>query len=442
VDAIVEGFRWLDWDWDVGPLVGGAYGPYFQTQRLDLYRDYADKLIAGNHAYPCFCSPERLHEMRERMRSRGEPPRYDRHCRALSATERAARVASGDAFVVRLAVPFDGQTTVYDELRGEIAFENATLDDAVLLKSNGYPTYHLAHVIDDHLMRISHVMRAEEWIPSAPLHLMVYRALGWQPPRFAHVPDVLGKDGKKLSKRHGAVPLLEYRSRGYLPEAIVNYMALLGWSYDDKADVLSLDQLIRSFSLARVGTSGARYDEERLLWLNGVYIRHLGPDELTWRALPFLERPEAEGGLPATVARPLDPTYTARVLRLEQERMKTLTEAPHMTSFFFTPNVTYDPALLIPKQMDEAATRDGLRRAEHLLSNQERWDAPALETQLRGLVAEMGLKPVQLFTSLRVAVTGRTVSPPLFETMEVLGKTVTMERVRAARHSLERLSVS
>jgi glutamyl-tRNA synthetase len=432
VEALIEGFRWLDLAWDEGPIIGGQYGPYYQTQRKALYEQYTAQLIARGHAYHCFCTPERLQAVREEQRQRGEPPRYDRLCRRLTREEAQARAAAGESYTVRLAVPYDGQTRLHDELRGEIVFNNANLDDAVLLKSNGYPTYHLANVIDDHLMSISHVIRAEEWIPSAPLHVLVYNALGWPQPKWVHVPDVLGKDGKKLSKRRGALSLTEYRDLGYLPEAVLNYMALLGWSYDEKTDILSRDEIVAAFTLERVGTSPGRFDEERLLWLNGYYIRQMTPDALVDRVLPFLERPVVEGGLPESVARPLDREYAKRVLLLEQERMKTLNDASGMTEFFFVPAISYDPGLLIAKNMDAERTLEGLRRAERILDDAEQWEAAALEAPLRELVAELGVKPVQLFTSLRVAVTGRTVSPPLFETMEVLCREVTLARVSQA----------
>jgi glutamyl-tRNA synthetase len=287
-------------------------------------------------------------------------------------------------------------------------------------------------------MRITHVLRAEEWIPSAPLHVIIYKALGWDPPVFAHVPDVLApQGGKKLSKRAGAIPMLEYRERGYLPEAVFNYMALLGWSYDDKENVLSREQIIAAFTLDRVGVAPARYDEGRLLWFNGYYIRQLSADDLLERTLPFLERPEAQGGLPDSVARPIDRDYAHRVLALEQERMKTLAEAPGMTSFFFVDTLEYPPQTLIAKNMDAATTLDGLRRSGAILESLDGWAAADMEARLRELVTELGLKPVQLFTSLRVAVTGRTVSPPLFETMETLGRAVSLERLRQAISALE-----
>jgi glutamyl-tRNA synthetase len=433
IDALLGGFEWLKMDWDEGPVVGGPYGPYFQTQRQALYVSCASRLIESGAAYRCFCTPERLAEVREAQRRAGLPPRYDRLCRALPADVAAGRAATGEAFVVRLATPLEGQTVVTDELRGAVAFENANLDDPVLLKTNGLPTYHLAHIVDDHLMGITHVIRAEEWISSAPLHVVIYHALGWPIPHLVHVPDVLGREGgKKLSKRFGAIPILEYRDLGYLPEAVLNYMALLGWSYDGETDVLSRDELIAAFSLDRVGTAPARYDEERLLWLNGVYIRRLALDELTARALPFLERPETAGGLPDAVARPLDRAHAARVLALEQERMKTLAEAPALTAFFFMPSLDYDTRELLAKRMTPEQSLDGLRRARNLLEDLPDWSATEMEAPLRALVEELGLKPIQLFTAIRVAVTGRTVSPPLFETMEVLGRPATLTRLDAA----------
>ncbi len=444
VEAVIEGFKWLGMEIDEGPEAGGPYGPYFQTQRRELYLPYVERLIESGAAYRCFCSRERLDLARQSQIARHLPPRYDRHCRNLSKKDIARNLSDGQSYTVRLASPLEGKTSVVDELRPTpIEFENANLDDAILLKSDGFPTYHLANVIDDHLMRITHVLRAEEWIPSAPLHLILYQALGWEPPIFAHVPDVLApQGGVKLSKRKGAIPMLEYRERGYLPEALLNYMALLGWSYDDKENVLSREQLIAAFSLDRVGVAPARYDEGRLLWFNGYYIRQLTADDLLARMLPFLERPEAEGGLPDSVARPVDHDYARRVLALEQERMKTLAEAPGMTSFFFVDTLEYPPQTLIAKNMDAASAVNGLRRSLATLESLDGWEAAAMEAPLRELVTELGLKPVQLFTSLRVAVTGRTVSPPLFETMETLGREVSLGRLRQAISALEEYAAS
>lgn len=439
VEAVIEGFKWLGMEIDEGPETGGPYGPYFQTQRRDLYLPYVERLIESGAAYRCFCSRERLDQVRQSQIARHLPPRYDRLCRNLSKKEIARNLSAGQGYTVRLASPLDGKTSVVDALRPTpIEFENANLDDSILLKSDGYPTYHLANVIDDHLMRITHVLRAEEWIPSAPLHVLIYQALGWDPPVFAHVPDVLEpQGGMKLSKRKSAIPMLEYRERGYLPEALLNYMALLGWSYDDKENVLAREQLITAFSLDRVGVAPARYDEGRLLWFNGYYIRQLSSNDLLAHTLPFLERPEAEGGLPDSVARPIDHDFARHVLALEQERMKTLAEAPGMTSFFFVETLEYPAQTLIAKNMDASAALNGLRRSLTVLEPLDGWEATEMEARLRDLVTELGLKPVQLFTSLRVAVTGRTVSPPLFETMETLGRAVSLGRLRQAINALE-----
>ncbi len=434
VDALLEGFRWLGIMPDEGPIVGGPVGPYYQSQRKAIYHYYAHELIQRGGAYRCYCTEERLAEMRREQEARGiKSSRYDRRCRYLSPEERRRHDEAGDPFVVRLAVPLEGQTIVNDLLRGEIVFENSELQDAILLKSDGMPTYHLANVVDDHLWNISHVTRgANEWLPSAPLHVLTYQYLGWEQPIWVHLPVVLGKDRKKLAKRHGAEPLGKYQEQGYLPDAIVNYLALLGWSYDDKTDILSREQMIAAFSLDRLGISDAMFDPERLLWMNGVYIRMLSPEELAERTIPFLERPADQGGLPDTVKRPLDHAYVASVLKLEQERMKTLSEAAQMTSFFFTDDLDYQPETLIGKGMDREQAITALRRAQALLEGLEQWEAPAMEVPMRALADELGLKPGQLFMTIRVAVSGRTVSPPLFETLEVLGRPRSLARIRQA----------
>ncbi len=438
VEALLDGLRWLDVLPDEGPIVGGPYGPYYQTQRAAIYHYYAEELIKRGGAYRCYCTPERLEEMRKEQEARGiKSSRYDRRCRYLTPEERAQHEAAGEPFVVRLAVPLEGQTVVKDLLRGDVIFENNQLQDAVLLKSNGLPTYHLASVIDDHLMRISHVTRgAAEWLPSAPLHVLTYQFFGWEQPIWVHLPVILGDDHKKLSKRKGALPLSDYQEAGYLPEAIINFLALLGWSYDDKTDILSREQMMSAFSLDRLSISDAMFDQERLLWMNGVYIRMLSPEDLAERALPFLERPEDEGGLPGSVARPLDKAYVARVLKLEQERMKTLGEAAQMVIFFFTDNLHYQAEALIGKGMDREKTTNALQRALALLESLPTWEASAMEAPMRALADELGLKPGQLFMSARVAVSGRTVSPPLFETMEVLGRARTLARLRQALEKL------
>src|SRR5438874_3892238 len=436
VDYLIDGLHWLGMDFDEGPIVGGQFGPYYQTQRKALYQQYTHQLIASGHAYRCYCTPARLEQMRKEQMAQKLPPRYDRRCRYLSNEERAANDAAGLTWVVRFAMPLDGETVLHDELHGDIIFKNSDIDDTVILKTDGLPTYHLAHIVDDHLMAVTHLLRAEEWISSAPRHIQIWNALGWQQPLFYHVPDVLGKDKKKLSKRHGAPSWKELEQRGFLPEAVFNFLALLGWSYDDKTEFFSREELIRVFSLDRIGISGGIYDPDKLLWMNGVYIRQLSLEELTLRALPYMERPEAEGGLPDSVSRPLDWDYTMRVLRLEHERLKTLGEAAHVVSFFYTDDLVYDTAMLIQKGMDAARTHDALVRARNVLERLEEWKHDIIEPPMRELAMELGLKPGQLFGSIRVAISGRTATPPLFQMMEVLGRERTLARIEEATRRL------
>ncbi len=436
VDYLIDGLKWLGMDIDEGPLVGGLYGPYYQTQRKALYQRYAHQLIASGHAYRCYCTPARLEQMRNEQIAQKLPPRYDRRCRYLSAEERAANDAAGLTWVVRFAMPLEGETVVHDELHGDITFKNADIDDTVILKSDGLPTYHLAHIVDDHLMGITHLLRGEEWISSAPRHIHIWQALGWQPPLLYHVPDVLGKDKKKLSKRHNAPSWKELEQRGFLPEAVFNFLALLGWSYDDKTELFSREELIRVFSLDRIGISGGILDMEKLEWMNGVYIRNLSLEEFTQRTIPYMERPEVDGGLPDSNSRPLDFDYTSRVLSLEQERLRTLGEAAHAVSFFYTDDLTYETLLLIQKGMDAERTKAALSSAQKLLASLGQWEHHIIETPMRELAVELGLKTGQLFGSIRVAISGRTATPPLFQMMEVLGRERTMLRIEEA---IERL---
>lgn len=439
VDDLIEGMNWLGMDIDEGPVVGGPYGPYYQTQRRALYQQYAHQLITSGHAYRCYCTPERLDQMRKDQEAQKLPPRYDRHCRYLSDEERASNEAAGLKSVVRFTMPLEGETVVHDSLHGDIVFKNSDIDDTVLLKSDGLPTYHLAHIVDDHLMGITHVLRGEEWISSAPRHIQIYHALGWEVPLIYHVPNILGKDKKKMSKRRNAPSWRDFQQQGYLPEAVFNFLALLGWSYDDKTELFTREELIKAFTLDRIGISAGIYDPDKLLWMNGVYIRQLPLEELVRRALPYMERPEADGGLPDSVSRPLDTEYTSRVLHLEHERLKTLGEAAHVVSFFYTDDVTYETRLLIQKGMDAAQTHNALVHARNVLTRleQEQWQHTLIEPPMRELAAELGLKPGQLFGSIRVAISGRTATPPLFQMMEVLGRESTMARIEQAIARLE-----
>ncbi|MAF85528.1 MAG: glutamate--tRNA ligase [Dehalococcoidales bacterium] len=427
VETILNSLRWLGLDWDEGPEVEGKYGPYFQSQRLDLYREAAERLVSQGDAYYCYCSPQRLEEMRAEQVRRKQPPGYDRHCRNLSEQERKQKEAEGISPVVRFKAPLEGQVRFTDLIRGEVVFENNTMDDLVLLKSDGYPTYHLASVVDDHLMEISHVLRAEEWLSSTPRHLLLYQALGFEPPQFAHLPMILGSDRSKLSKRHGAVSIVEYYKQGYLPEAMVNFLTLLGWSLDDKTEIMSRQELIDNFSLERVSRTAAIFNRDKLDWMNGVYIRSLTADEFFNVAQPYLMEDKLAGE--AVI---LDEKYVRDILPLIQERARTLTEVAELAQFFFVEELEYDANLLIAKNMSRESANQALKAGQQKLSQSEVFEVESLEAILRPLAVELGLKTGQLFGTLRVAVTGRTAAPPLFQTMAALGKERCLKRIEAA----------
>jgi glutamyl-tRNA synthetase len=435
VEYMMDALHWLGIDWDEGPDKGGDYGPYYQSQRLDRYREAAERLVAEGHAYYCYCTPERLEEMRREQQARGTSG-YDRTCRGLSPDERAAREAAGLPRVIRFKVPETGTVGFTDAVFGEVSFDLTTQDDFVMLKSDGYPTYHLASVVDDHLMDISHVIRGEEWISSTPRHILLYQALGWEPPQFVHISLIVGPDRAKLSKRHGATSLLDYREQGYLPETMFNFLCLLGWSVDDKTEVMTREELIEFFALERIGRTGAMFDKAKLDWLNGVFIRGLDGDDLTRRLMPFLE-----DGLPAAVARPVSEDYVRQLAPLIQERITTLKDAASYADFFFL-YPDYDPAELTGKKMTAAESLAALRAAAERLAVLEGFDRDGLEAVLRPLAEELGLKAGQLFGVLRTAVTGRTATPPLFETMTVLGQRECLQRIRSAMGGLEKRAVS
>jgi glutamyl-tRNA synthetase len=423
-DVILDSLRWLGLDWDEGP--------YFQSQRLEYYRETTDGLLKRGLAYRCYCSPQRLDSMRQEQMKRKQPPGYDRYCRNLTSKECVDKESSGIVPVVRFKSPLEGQTSFNDLLRGQIVFENSTLDDFVLLKSDGYPTYHLANIVDDHLMEISHVLRADEWLSSTPRHVLLYQALGWQPPQFAHLPMILGPDRSKLSKRHGATAITEYREQGYLPESMFNFLVLLGWALDDKTELLTREEIIKHFSLERISRTAAVFNKDKLDWMNGVYIRGLSPEEFVQRAIPFLER-----DLPAEISRPLDVGYIRQFMPLAQERARTLAEVPQLSDFFFIDELEYDTGLLLSK-IDKAEAIKGLQASVVAMNSLKDWSTASLEAVFRPLAEELKLKTSVFFGLLRVAVTGRTAAPPLFQTMEVLGKKRCLKRLRAA---LDKLSV-
>jgi glutamyl-tRNA synthetase len=426
LELILESLRVLGLQWDEGPDIGGPYGPYEQSKRLSIYKEHAERLIAQGRAYYCYCTEERLAQMRAEQKARGEQTRYDYHCRYLTDAERAAYERAGAPKVVRLAVPREGKTTLHDFIHGDLTIENEKVDDQVLLKSDGFPTYHLAVVVDDHLMKISHVMRGDDWIPSFPKHVLLYQAFGWDIPPHGHLPNVLGPDKKKLSKRHGATSVMQFCNDGYLPEALLNFLARLGWSYDDKTEVFSRQQLIELFTLDKIEHAPAIFDLTKLDWLNGYYLRALSDDEFAARTAPFL---------PAA-----DETTRRLLAPLVKERIKKLSEIPALVDFLFVEEVEYDARLLIGKGMDTATARAALHAAQATLEKYAAFDdEEKIEAELRADAEKLGMKNLQFFGALRVAITGKTASPPLMRSIRILGREKTLRRIARALTMLDQL---
>jgi glutamyl-tRNA synthetase len=424
VQEIMDSLRWLGLDWDEGP--------YFQSQRLPLYREVAEKLVETGHAYRCYCTPERLEELRRQQEAAKQPTGYDRKCRYLSDEERKELEAQGLPHVIRFAMPLEGETVFHDEIRGEIRFENALIDDFVMLKSDGYPTYHLASVTDDHDMGITHVIRGEEWISSTPRHVQIYRALGWELPKFAHLPMILGMDRKKLSKRHGSVQFVEYIQQGYLPEAMLNFLALLGWSADEDRELYSREELIERFDLSGVQENPAIFDGQKLLWMNGVYTRRKPMGELTRLCLPYLQ----EAGLMPQNPSPEEVTYAQRVIALEAERMKLLSEVVPLTEYFFRDTLEYEEKG-VRKWFTQPYVPQMLEMLIERYSALESFDVPHIEATTRAVAEELGVSAAQVIHPTRVAVSGRTVGPGLFEMIEVMGKERVLHRLRAAQEMVQ-----
>lgn len=417
---ILESLQWLGLTPDEGPGLGGEYGPYVQTRRSALYKEAAGQLVEAGKAYRCFCTKERLEQMRRDQAARKEPPHYDRTCRYLSDEEIERNLALGMPYTIRMKTPDEGVTAFNDLVRGEISFENRVLDDAILLKSDGLPVYHLAVVVDDHYMKISHVVRAEDWISSTPIHILLYEYFGWEPPLFAHMPLLRNADRSKISKRKNNTSLKWYHQQGFLPEAMVNFLALMGWSMPDGREIFSYDDIERNFSFDRVTTSAPIFDLVKLTSINGKYIRSLSDQELFERLQPYLPP-----GLDADTVR--------KVIPVIKDRLTRLGEFMDLTSFLFGPPPDYDASLLVPRKSTPQAAKEALRKVRGLLATlPEPWTHEAWESGMRAIAAGLEMKAGDVFMMLRVAVTGSTVSPPLFESLEILGKAETLARMDAA----------
>jgi glutamyl-tRNA synthetase len=420
---IYEALRWIGLSWDEGPDVGGPFGPYRQSERAAIYAEHAAILLEGGRAYRCFCTAERLAEVRARQQAEKRPViGYDRHCRDLDRAEAARRAAAGEPHVVRLATPTEGTITVRDRLRGEVVFEHSQVDDQVLLKSDGLPTYHLANVVDDHLMEISHVIRAEEWISSTPKHVLLYEAFGWAPPEMIHMPLLRNADRSKISKRKNPVSINYYRDAGILPQALCNFLALMGWSFGDDREKFTLEEMVEQFSWQRVSLGGPVFDLDKLTWLNEKYIHGLSH----------------EGLVDALLGWRLSREHLVAIARLVRERIKRLDEVIPLTEYFFSGDLDYRDVLAEMKVPDHepAAVGAGLLALVDRLEAREGWEAGALEAEARAWCEAQGWKSKHAFMVLRLALTGRKASPGLFDTMAVLGKELARRRLRQAALAL------
>jgi glutamyl-tRNA synthetase len=419
--AVIEDLRWLGLEWDEGPEVGGDLGPYRQSERMDRYDAAARALLDGGHAYRCYCTPEELEERRAAARAGGRPPGYDGHCRDLTDEQRAAYEAEGRASVIRFRVPA-GRTIGFDDVvRGRIETAAEQINDFVIQRSDGSPVYMLAAGVDDLLMNITHVIRGEDLIAATPRQLLIREAMGASDvPVFAHLPLLVDDRGRPLSKRWGDVAVSAYRKQGFLPEAMVNYLALLGWSYDDRTNVFGVDELVEKFSLERVGKNPAAFDVAKLEWLNSHYVKEMDAAALAAALVPFC----VAHGLPADTGE--GHARLEAVAPLLAERMKRLTEAPPMVAFLFG---RVEPEGKAARIVDE--NRDYLKEVVAVLERVPSWTTVEIEAALRALAEERGLKPKQAFQPVRAAVTGTLVSPPLFESLEIVGREETLVRLRA-----------
>lgn len=408
--------------WDEGPDVGGDFGPYVQSQRLPIYKEKAEELVNNSHAYYCFCSKQRLEELREKQRENKTPPKYDGHCRNLEPQEIQKLISQNTPYVVRLKVPKNQTLEFEDLLRGKISFETNEIDDQVLLKSDGFPTYHLAVVVDDHLMKISHVFRGEEWISSAPKHVLLYQAFNWPEPTFVHFPVYLNPDGKgKMSKRKGTVSVESFLSQGYLPEALLNFLMILGWAPKDEDEIMTLERFVDEFDPKDVSSKSVIFDLKKLQWLNGVYIRKLSQSDLAERIQPFLPDDFPKDKL-------------QEILPLVFERLATLGDIEELTDFFYRP-IDADSKLLL-KKADKQTVKDQLNKTRNALSSLDKWSTDTIEEAIRSLQEQNEWHRGQYFMMLRIASTGKTATPPLFETMSVLDKQLLLNRLDRASNTL------
>ncbi len=433
---LMDGLHWLGLDWDEGPDIGGPYGPYRQSEKKEIYQKYARQLVENGHAFYCFCTPERLQKVREEQIKNKVQSKYDGTCRNIPLEEADRRIKNGESYVIRFKTPQSGETVVHDYLRGDITIDNRTLDDYIIVKSDGLALYHLAAPVDDHLMKITHVLRGSEWLPTFPLHSLIHKAFGWEEPVWVHLSVFLKPSGKgKMSKREAidlakdgkSIFIKDLREFGYIPEGINNWIALMGWSYDDRTEFFSLEELVEKFSLEKLNPSPAAINFTKLDHFNGLHIRNLGVRDLSERIYPFF----TARGLNA------DLDTLEKITPIIQERIQVLDDAPDLAGFFFEDEINVDKQELIAKNTTQAESLAILQEIYAILQALPDISKDNTEPPLRDLVEKTGYKPGQVFGILRVAVTGRTVSPPLLESMEIIGRAKVISRIEDALRLLE-----
>jgi len=429
--GILEGLRWLGLDWDEGPDIGGDYGPYKQSERLAIYRHYLRQLLDEEKAYYCFCSTDLLQQQREKAQLEKKNYLYPGACRELDPEEVTKRIAQGMKPVIRLKVPPEGYTVVHDLLRGDVSFDNSLLDDFVIAKSDGWPTYNFAVAVDDYCMKISHVVRAEEHLSNTPKQLLVFQALGLKPPQFAHVSMILAPDRSKLSKRHGATSVQEFRDEGYLPEALFNYLAILGWSPGENADICSREEVLNRFALGDLSLSAAIYDTGKLAWMNGHYLACADIDRITGLAE---DQARHQGWFP-----PVDKGFFGKVIALVRSRAKTVNELPELARYFFIPPEIYDEKGT-EKYFRKAGSVEKLQAMLEAITNTLDFTASHLEESTRLKAETLGLKAGELIHPTRLAISGRTMTPGLFDVIELLGPDACRDRISRAIDYIRTLS--
>jgi len=425
-DSIIKSLNWLSLDWDEGPIR--------QSERKSIYMEIAKKLVDSGWAYYDDTSPEELEELRKQQIREKKPPRYDNRGRYKEIShEYYEQNKSIKPIVIRFKVPDGGIKPFIDEVRGKVEFNLKEIDDFVILKSDGMPTYHLAHVIDDHEMKISHVIRGEEWISSTPRHVLIHDALGWDYPKYVHVSLILGKDKAKLSKRHGAESALDYKDKGYLPEAIINFLALLGWSPGDNSEIMNIQEIINKFSIDRILGHPAVFDPEKLEWMNGSYIRNLGDEELSEKILLEVNKSKNEGGLLSeSVSKQLLESKILILTPLIRERIKKISDSSYLLEYFFYDELNIEKDSLVPKKVEINQIINGLSKSIELLQTVDDFNPEFLEEKFRNLAKDLELKAGQLFFPIRISLTGRKESPPLFDTMCAIGKENSINRLYSA----------